>query len=131
MGTVTYRFLDERMSPNDKTFYQKLGERVARLRKEQHITQVELAERLGISQQLMAAYERGQRKIPASLLPVFSNLFAVPVEELLGMKKLPAKRGPASRLQLHIEQISRLPRSKQRFVIEMLEALIKQQSASE
>ena len=117
MGNVTYRFLDEQMSPNDKIFYRQLGERIAQLRKEQHVTQVQMAETLKISQQLVAAYEAGQRKIPVSLIPVFANLFAVPVEELLGIKMLPAKRGPASKLQLQIEQISRLPRTKQKFIL--------------
>jgi DNA-binding transcriptional regulator YiaG len=40
---------------DDNKFYQKLGERIAQLRKEHHITQVQPAEILGISQQLVAA----------------------------------------------------------------------------
>jgi hypothetical protein len=47
-----------------------------------------------------------------------------------GMEKLPAKRGPASILQRQIEQIGTMPRAKQKFITEMLEALIKQQQAS-
>ena len=50
-------------------FFKKLGARVATLRKEANITQTQLAETLRISQQLIAAYEAGTRKIPASLLP--------------------------------------------------------------
>ncbi len=87
----------------------------------------QLAKTLGISQQLIAAYEAGSRKIPASLLPRLTKLFAVTLEELIGMEKLPTKRGPRSILQQQIEQIGLMPRSKQQFIIEMLEALIKQQ----
>jgi hypothetical protein len=43
---------------------------------------------------------------------------------------MPAKRGPASILQRQIEQIGQMPRAKQKFIAEMLEALIKQQKAS-
>jgi len=62
----------------------------------------------------VAAYEAGIRKIPASLLPVLSKMFAVPVEQLLGMSNKPAKRGPASILQRQLEQVNNLPRSKQK-----------------
>jgi len=127
MPIITYSLLDGQMTQDDKTFFKTLGKRVAELRKEQSITQSQLAKILGISQQLIAAYEAGTRKIPASLLPKLAKLFAVTLEELVGMEKLPAKRGPTSILQQQIEQIGLMPRGKQQFIIEMLEALIKQQ----
>lgn len=130
MSTITYSLLDEQMTQDDKVFFKTLGQRVTALRKELGITQTQLAEQLGISQQLIAAYEAGSRKIPASMLPTLAKLFAVSLEELIGLEKLPAKRGPASILQRQIEQIGRMPRTKQKFITEMLEALIKQQSAS-
>ena len=64
------------------------------------ITQSQLAKTLGISLQLIAAYEAGTRKIPASIL------------------------------QRQIEQIGLMPRSRQQFITEMLEALIKQQQSA-
>ena len=64
------------------------------------------------------------------MLPTLAKLFAVSLEQLTGMVATPAKRGPASTLQRQIEQISLMPRSKQKFITEMLEALIKQQQAS-
>ncbi|WP_428634002.1 helix-turn-helix domain-containing protein [Sedimenticola sp.] len=118
------------MPPNDKIFFKQLGKRIADLRKELGITQVQLAEQLGISQQLIAAYELGIRKIPASMLPTLARLFAVSLEALIGMEKLPAKRSPASILQRQVEQIGMMPRAKQKFITDMLEALIKQQQAS-
>lgn len=118
------------MTQDDTVFFKKLGKRVAELRKEAGITQTQLAESLTISQQLIAAYEAGTRKIPASLLPTLARLFAVSLEELVGMQKLPAKRGPASVLQRQIEQIGIMPRAKQKFISEMLDALIKQQQSA-
>ncbi|MCP4276569.1 MAG: helix-turn-helix transcriptional regulator [Gammaproteobacteria bacterium] len=110
--------------------FKKLGKRVAELRKELGITQAQLAKTLEISQQLIAAYEAGSRKIPASMLPRLAKLFAVTLEELTGVEKMPAKRGPASILQRQIEQIGMMPRAKQKFITEMLEALIKQQQSA-
>jgi transcriptional regulator with XRE-family HTH domain len=129
MSILTYSLLDTQMTQDDTTFFKTLGERVARLRKELGITQNQLAKTLGISQQLIAACEAGTRKIPASMLPKLAKLFAVTLEELVGVEKLPSKRGPTSILQRQIEQIGLMPRSRQQFITEMLEALIKQQSA--
>jgi hypothetical protein len=54
---------------------------------------------------------------------------AVSLEELIGKKDVqPAKRGPAPKLQQQIERIQRLPRAKQRFVIEMLDTVLAQAS---
>lgn len=130
MSSLSYRFLDEQMSQDDKVFFKKLGQRITELRKELGWTQTQLAETLSISQQLIAAYEAGSRKVPASMLPILAKLFAVTLEQLVGIEKMPTKRGPASTLQLQMEQISTLPKSKQKFITEMLDALIKQQQAS-
>jgi transcriptional regulator with XRE-family HTH domain len=130
MSILTYSLLDNQMNQDDKAFFKTLGEHVAKLRRELGITQSQLAKTLGISQQLIAAYEAGARKIPASMLPKLAKLFAVTLEELVGVEKLPSKRGPASILQRQIEQIGLMPRSRQQFITEMLEALIKQQQSA-
>jgi hypothetical protein len=41
------------------------------------------------------------------------------------------RRGPLSRLRQQVERIERLPRSKQRFVIEMLDAILHQAAAEQ
>ena len=94
-----------KMTEDNKAFFEQLGQRIARLRKEKHITQMQLAELLGISQQHMASFEKGIRKIPASMLPKLSQILAVPLEDLLGVSDSKAsKRGPAPRLQQQMDQ---------------------------
>ncbi len=119
------------MTPKDKHFYQELGQRIAQLRKAQGLTQAQLAEKLGISQQTMAHYEVGRLRVAAVMLPTLTTILGVSVDELIGAPaKAAAKRGPASMLQRQIEQIGLMPRAKQKFITEMLEALIQQQHAS-
>jgi transcriptional regulator with XRE-family HTH domain len=129
MSTLTYSLMDEQMTQDDKVFFKALGKQVANLRKEIGMTQTQLADALGVSQQLIAAYEAGSRKIPASLLPIFSKMFAVSIEQLIGMAKMPSKRGPASRLQQQMEQIAQMPKAKQKLAMDMLEAIIQQQAS--
>lgn len=88
---------------------------------------MQLAQILGISQQQVASYESGRRKIPASMLPALYELFNVTLEEILGLKEAKTKRGPVAVLNRQVEQIKLLPRTKQKFVMEMLDTVIKQQ----
>ena len=126
---IVYDLLDEMMTEDDKKFYKKLGERITQLRKEHQITQVQMAELLGISQQLVAANEAGRRKIPVSMLPKLAKIFNLSIDELVGMKKTAVKRGPVSALNRQVEKIRLLPRTKQKFVMEMLDTVIKQQTS--
>lgn len=114
------------MSPEEKDFFQKLGERIAALRNERGLTQVQLAEALGYSQQQVLSFEKGRRRVPVSALPELSKVLGVPVEELLGAEAQPAKRGPTPKLQRQLEQLSQLPRSQQRFVSQMLDTVLQQ-----
>jgi transcriptional regulator with XRE-family HTH domain len=114
------------ISDAEKEFFVQLGERITQLRKARGITQVQLADILGVSQQTVQAYEVGRRRIQVSALPVVARTLGVSLEELFGETKGRAKRGPASQLERSIERISALPKPKQKFVIEMLETVLAQ-----
>ncbi|WP_309143324.1 helix-turn-helix domain-containing protein [Microbulbifer okhotskensis] len=101
---------------------------MAGLRKELRMTQVQLAEYLGISQQHMQSFEAGRRKVSASMLPKLAQLFGISVDELVGIEDNPAKRGPVPKLLRQVEQVALLPKAKQKFVSEMLETVIQQAS---
>jgi transcriptional regulator with XRE-family HTH domain len=116
------------VSPDERAFFRKLGDRIAVLRKERGLTQVQLAETLDVSQQQVQSFEKGRRRVPASTLPALGKALGVSVEELLGVDAKPAKRGPTPKLQRQLEQLQQLPRSKQRFVSEMLDTIIQQAS---
>jgi len=116
------------MTGDDREFFVKLGARLADLRREAGLTQADVAAHLDVSQQTINSFERGRRKVPVSALPGLAELLGVSMEELVAGKRSAQarKRGPASRLQRQMEQIQRLPRAKQRLVIEMLDAVIAQ-----
>jgi transcriptional regulator with XRE-family HTH domain len=114
------------MSPEEVTFFKKLGSRIATLRKERGLTQTQLGEMIGVSQQQIVSFEKGRRKVPVSALPKLSDALRAPVEELIGVESKPGKRGPTPKLQLQLEQLQQLPRSKQRFVTEMLDTVLQQ-----
>jgi hypothetical protein len=72
----------------------------------------------------------GHRRVTVSALPRLARALGVSVEELLGepISAAAQKRGPAPKLQHQLERISRLPKPKQRFVMQMLDTILAQQS---
>lgn len=118
------------MTPKDKLFYETLGQRIAQFRKAQGLTQTQLAEILGISQQTVAHYEVGRLRVAVAMLPALTQALEVSCEDLLNEQpgRTRSKRGPTSTLQRQIEQVGHLPRAKQKFVMEMLETVLQQAS---
>ena len=116
------------MSPDDKRFFKEMGARIAQLRKEQSLTQQQLADELRLSQQIVASYEIGRRRIPVSTLPKLARTLGTTVEALIGEEETPAKRGPTPKLQRHMQRISQLPKTQQRFLLQMIETALAQAS---
>jgi transcriptional regulator with XRE-family HTH domain len=117
------------ITDNERAFFAALGGRIARLRKQQDITQVQLAELLGITQQTLNSYETGRRRVPVSLLPLLAKRLGVAVEALLDDDaKAAAKRGPVPKLQQQMDRITQLPRARQQFVMEVIESVLAQAS---
>ena len=110
-----------------------MGERIAALRKAHNVTQVQLAEALGVSQQTLQSYEVGRRRVPVSALPVVAHTLAVSLDELFGEHRPSAarsgKRGPAPQWQQQIEAVAQLPKSQQQFVARMIETVLAQAGA--
>jgi len=112
-------------------FFDVLGSRIAERRKELHLTQEELGQTLKVTQQEIASYEKGQRRIPVSRLPALAEALSLTVEELIhGMNGGPRKRGPSTKFQRQFELLSRLPRNEQEFVSKFLENILQKAAVS-
>jgi transcriptional regulator with XRE-family HTH domain len=108
----------------DMRFYRALGARIAEARKAAGMTQMQLSELLRIPQQTLAHYEVGRVRIPAALVADSARLLAVSIESLMGEDAKPTRRGPAPKLLQQIERIQRLPKSRQRFIMEMIDTAL-------
>lgn len=122
-GTITH------MAIKNEAFFKALGERIATARKERGLTQQQLADKLGVSQQTLAHYEVGRVGVGAPMLPRLSEILDLSFDEILvgePTPRIPGKRGPASRLEQQIDAIHRLPKASQKAVSQVLEAMIAQ-----
>jgi len=103
--------------------------RIAQARNERGLTQEQLAEQLGVSQQALAHYEVGRIGVASAMLPKLAELLDLSFDELLVGQpsiRVPGKRGPASRLEQQIARVSQLPKAQQKFVMQMLDTVLAQ-----
>ncbi|MBA3486043.1 MAG: helix-turn-helix transcriptional regulator [Lysobacter sp.] len=116
------------ISNEERAFFIAFGERLSALRKGQGLTQVQLAQLLDVSQQAITAYESGQRRVPISTLPLLARTLGVSLEDLIGVpaSRGTGKRGPAPKLQQQLEQLSRLPKTQQRLVSQLIDTVLQQ-----
>lgn len=118
--------MGDTLTQEEKVYFKALGARIAQRRKSAGMTQVQVADALGIAQQTYASYEVGRRRIQVALLPILAQTLTMDIETLLGAppSKGRGKRGPVPKYQQQIEQISQLPRAQQRWVMQMLETAL-------
>ena len=115
------------MAIKHEAFFKEMGARIAQARKGRGLTQQQLADALGVSQQTLAHYEVGRVGIGAPMLPRLAELLDLSFDEMLigaPIARLPGKRGPASRLEQQIDAITRLPKAKQKVVAELIDSVL-------
>ncbi len=65
-------------------FYSKeMGERIRKLRKEKHLTQENLSEKMGISAQYLSEIERGIKNIGVDKLTVLCQILEVTLDQIV------------------------------------------------
>ncbi len=127
MSSITEQYR-QRMTENDNTFFEKLGQCIAKLRKDQNMTQGQLAEYLNIFQQHITSFIR---KLSTLMLQMQAQLLCISADGLVGLKNSVTKRGLMPKLQQQFDQVTLLPKIKQKFVSGMLNSITHQQGGGQ
>ena len=104
-----------------------LAENIRLLRKQQGWTQTDLAEKLACTQEMVAYYEKGERKPPANKIPLLAAVFGITIDELYGVipdKDNGKEKNP--KLWKRFEQLELLPPTERRMIFKMIDGLITQ-----
>lgn len=111
----------------ETTSGETIGRRVARLRKERGITQVEIAEALGVSQPVVSDYERDGLAFRWDHLVALCRLLRVSADELLGIKQETApRRGPKdTRVARLLREMEGLPRRDKDALVRTIEGFLR------
>jgi transcriptional regulator with XRE-family HTH domain len=115
--------------PRNKRAGSEFGERLAALRKERGLTQVQLAEAMGATQRAMSYYENECDFPPGPILIELARVLKVSTDELLGVKTIRGRRVPQDdpevrRLWKKFQQILQLPEKDRRAVIRLVNSLV-------
>lgn len=104
---------------------ESFGERLARLRKAQGLTQAHLAERIGISRRMVAYYEGQSDRPPAHVLDPIASVLRVTADQLLGRHPAPEEiQAPFDvRVWRRLRIVEKLTPADRNAVIKYAEAL--------
>ena len=112
--------------PRKHRVFESFGDRLARLRKERGITQVELAQRVGIAQPNISDYERGESQPSADFIIKLVEILKVSADEVLGLKPTKAASDPPRpRLLKRLTEIEKLPSHRQRALLTTIDTFLK------
>ena len=105
------------------------GERLHRQREQRGLSQKQMAEKLSITQQSYAAWERRSTALKPEQMTALARILDCSIEELIGGEaKSRRGTGPAGRVRRVFDAVSRLPRHQQNKVAEFVEAFVAQHS---
>ena len=104
------------------------GRRLAAIRLERGLTQIELAEAIGSNQRLLSYYENVADHPPAAVIAELARALKVSADELLRLKPLRVDRSKedpeARRLWKKFQQVLELPEKDRRAVIRLVSSLV-------
>ena len=101
-----------------------MGQRVADIREKAGLTQTQLGKKIGVSQRVIANWERKPVALRAEQLAALAEALGVSADYLLGRPdaKPPAPKGPPGKLRQAFDLAYRLPRHEQNKIVEFVEA---------
>ena len=101
-----------------------VGKNIQIYRKKRGLTQLQLAEKIGITRGLVSAYESGRIHIYDEMIIRFAIALKTTSDELLGISKKVADKEPALRYMKRIKRIEELPPAKQKKVLQSLDLML-------
>jgi transcriptional regulator with XRE-family HTH domain len=119
-----------KLPPLRLTTEETMGQRLARLRKERSLTQVELAAKVGIIQGLVTNYERDRLRMHAEMVVRFAVALHVSADELLGLKSsksaavVQSSSGLSLKIVRRLAKIEHLPASQQKALLQTLDLFL-------
>ncbi len=121
---------DELMQTGRPPKHQRLpfGERLATLREQAGLSQRQLADKLRVTQQMIAYWERRSTCLRPEHLIALADALNTSVDELLGKAAPRIRGGPVGKVRQVFEAVSRLPRRQQKKIAEVVNALVAQSS---
>lgn len=102
-----------------------IGERIAEVRKNKGLSQLELADKIGIDRRLLSDYEVSRCRIYGEMVTRIAIALEVSPNKLLGFEKEESEDKISLRYTKRIKELEELPEYKRRIVLKALDDSIK------
>ena len=100
----------------------EFGERLVSIRQRAGLSQAQVADKLGVSQQAYAGWERSTTALRPDDLAKLAELLGTTTDELLGKRTLTKRgAGPVGKARHAFERVSKLPRAAQQRILANVE----------
>ncbi len=107
---------------------ESFGERMARLRQTAGFSQRDLAAEIGISNRMIAYYEKETKYPPTHLLPLLVKALEVSSDQLLGIEKVKGNgKTRDNRLWRRFSQVEKLPTTQRKQIVQILDAFLERE----
>jgi transcriptional regulator with XRE-family HTH domain len=104
---------------------ESFGERLTRFRQAAGFSQRDLAAEIGISQRMVAYYEKETEHPPTHLLSILARALGVTADQLLGTEKVKDNgKQRDNRLWRRFSQVEKLPPTKRKQIVQILDAFL-------
>jgi len=102
-----------------------IADRIKRFRTLRGLTQVQLADKIGISRGLEASYESGRIRLYDDMVARFALALDVSADALLGLEDTTPQAMPGVRFTKRLKELEKLPEAKKKALISTLDDLIR------
>ena len=102
----------------------EFGERLVAIRQRAGLSQTSIAEKLGVSQQAYAGWERSTVALRPDDLARLAEVLATTTDELLGKSAPKRGVGPVGKAKALFDRVSALPRDRQQRILITVEDML-------
>lgn len=104
-----------------------IGQRISKLRKEQGLTQQELADKIGTARGVVSDYERGRIRLYDEMVARFAKALKTTTDNIIGynLSETENREIISLRFSRRIKEIETLPEHKIKNILKTLDDLIK------
>ncbi|MEO6993551.1 MAG: helix-turn-helix transcriptional regulator [Lacunisphaera sp.] len=103
----------------------EFGERLVLIRQRAGLSQTQVADKLGVSQQAYAGWERSTVALRPDDLAKLAEVLETTTDELLGKQAAPKRgTGPVGKAKALFDRVSALPRDRQQRILTTVEDML-------
>ena len=115
-------YMEDKKSINSNKY--SFGAKVRAIRKKKGITQIEFANRVGVTQRVVSYYENDSKNPSIELVEKIAKALEVSVKSLLNFnEEIPEQASPIRDVQKRLSLIPKLSREEQKYIAQTIDVL--------